>query len=534
VTGLRQHIVAWRALVTASGRGDNWRRLWLLPLLALVLGVYALYCSAGTFGHWPEYSRYYDLLAEGFRSGHLYLPVAPAPELLAQADPYDPRHARLWMWDISLYGGKYYAYWGPLPALLQALTKSLLRIEGMIGDQYLVFFFTSLSAVLGALLIDAVARRHFPAVPRWLVGVAIIAFCFANPALYLVASAGVYQAAITSGQAFLLGGVLAAYEALAGPNAVTRRRRLLLAGLAWGCALSCRVSLGPCIALMGAAAVATQMQRDRPWLKSAALDALCLGLPVAACCSGLLAYNYLRFGELLEFGTTHQLSHLKFRVSSIYWGTNLYAYSLTPYELSCRFPYLLQNWYEGPKGLPAWFRTPPQYHVQEPVAGWLLAVPFTWLAPASIVSVVSAWRRRLPEPRAFGFVLAAVVCLGSVTGFAELGLYMATMRYLADVTNGLVLLGVLGAFSLCSLREGLLRRVAGSLVALLGAATLAAGLLLGFQGYTRHFAQKNPALQAQLERSLSFCPAKPPPRPKPAPRPKRAKPKRAQQKATQS
>lgn len=532
---LRHRIVAGLGRARTSIAAGHWPRLWLLPLLALILFVYVFYCTAGRFHRWPEYSRYYDLLAEGFRSGHLYLPVDPAPELLAQADPYDPKHARLWMWDISLYGGKYYLYWGPLPALLQAAAKSLLRIHGMVGDQYLVFAFSSLSALFGALLIEGVARRHFSGLPRWLVGVAIVAFAFANPALYLVASAGVYQAAIMGGQAFLLGGVLAAYEGLLATRNVARRRMLLISGMALGCALSCRVSLAPCIALIGAAAVLTRARRGQSWLAAAVLDALCIGLPVATCSAGLLLYNHLRFGEWLEFGTTLQLSLLKFRVSPSYWGTNLYAYALTPYELSCRFPYLLQNWYQGPKGLPAWFTTPAGYFVQEPVAGWLLAVPFTWLAPVAGVTVALSRRHPLPAPRALAFVAAAAACLGSVTGFAELGLYMATMRYLSDVTNGLVLLGALGAFSLWSLRDGLLRKGAALLIALLGVATLATGLALGIQGYTRHFASQNAPLNERLEATLSACPAKPPAPPRPAkrrpkPRPKRdPQPRREQQ-----
>jgi 4-amino-4-deoxy-L-arabinose transferase-like glycosyltransferase len=164
----------------------------------------------------------------------------------------------------------------------------------------------------------------------------------------------------------------------------------------------------------------------------------------------------------------------------------------------------------------------------------LVAVPFTWLAPFALAPIVSMRRRTVPAPRALGFVIAAGLCLASVSGFAELGLYMATMRYLADVTNGLVLLGALGGFSLWSLREGLLRRGAAALVALLGVATLVTGLLLGFQGYTRHFARMNPPVQDRLERSLSFCPPRPPAPPKPARRNEPAKPTREKPRPTKS
>jgi hypothetical protein len=177
------------------------RALWMSALLTLIVLVYAYFASAGHSGAWPSYMAYYDLQAEGFRAGHLYLAVEPPQALLEQADPYNPRHGHWWMWDVSLYGGHYYLYWGPLPALLQALAKSVLGIHEIIGDQYLVFAFFSLSVVFGGLLIERVARRLFPRVPEALIALSILAFGFVNPVPHLIATAGVYQAAIAGGQA---------------------------------------------------------------------------------------------------------------------------------------------------------------------------------------------------------------------------------------------------------------------------------------------------------------------------------------------
>ncbi len=514
----------------AAFGSSRWPRLWLVPLLLVIELVYVFYCSAGTFTRWPEYNRYYDLLADGFRNGQLHLPIAPSPELLAQQDPYDYRHVRLWLWDISLYDGKYYLYWGPVPALFQAIGKTLLGIDRSIGDQYLVFFFSSVSALFGALLIEKIARHHFAAVPRWLVGVAILSFAFANPVVYLVATAGVYQTAITGGQTFLLGGFLFAYSAVTTEQqAAGRKRRLLLCGAAFGLALGCRISLAPCIGLMLLATLLVGLRREDGWVRRSIVDALYLGLPVVAAGGLLLVYNYARFGEWLEFGVNYQLSTLEFRMSRSYWAANLYAYMLAPYEVTCRFPYLLQNWYEGPKGLPAWFKTPDGYLVQEPTAGWLVTAPITWLSPVPVVALLASVRRRGPSvPRTYLFCVACCLFLGSVTGVAVMGLYGTTMRYLGDVTYGLVLLGVLGGFTLLSLPRLLpLRKPLSAAFTLLAASTLLIGLLLGEQGYIQHFKRGNPALHARLEKTLSVCP-------EPAPAPpvdKRVKRKHKQRKA---
>src|SRR5882724_2942624 len=141
------------------------RWLVLLFVIGLVEALYAFDASAGFLATWPTFTTNYDLQAEGFRSGHLWVALAPAPELLAQADPFDPAHSRLWAWDLSLYKGHYYMYWGPLPALAIAAIKTAARLKTPIGDQFALFTFMSLTALSGALLIDRMARRVFPRVP---------------------------------------------------------------------------------------------------------------------------------------------------------------------------------------------------------------------------------------------------------------------------------------------------------------------------------------------------------------------------------
>src|SRR5512141_1067406 len=67
----------------------------LVRLCVAVVGVlvvaylYVFYSSAGRLSSWNSQTNYFNLLAEGFRAGHLHLSVEPSPELLAMADPMD-------------------------------------------------------------------------------------------------------------------------------------------------------------------------------------------------------------------------------------------------------------------------------------------------------------------------------------------------------------------------------------------------------------------------------------------------------------
>src|SRR4051812_15206970 len=144
---------------------------WVVLSLAVlfVWMVYVFFVTAGTFSHWPTYNANYDLLAEGFRAGHLYIPVLPAPQLLAAADPFDYSNRPYWFWDMSFYKGHYYLYWGPLPAAILALVKNVFRFSSRIGDQYVVFWSYAIYILSGSLFIERMSRRLFPTVPVYFV-----------------------------------------------------------------------------------------------------------------------------------------------------------------------------------------------------------------------------------------------------------------------------------------------------------------------------------------------------------------------------
>ena len=144
---------------------------------------------------------------------------------------------------MSLYKGHYYLYWGPVPALIHAGLKTLLRIDTRLGDQYIVFLFASLQAIAGTLLLARLRRRLFPELPRHYLVMAVLVFAFVNPTLFNLARAAVYEAAIVGGHAFLLAGMLAAFAAVGqaptAPRAGRRSRSPAVAGC-WRSAVAYR------------------------------------------------------------------------------------------------------------------------------------------------------------------------------------------------------------------------------------------------------------------------------------------------------
>ncbi|HVY39475.1 MAG TPA: hypothetical protein VHM31_16145 [Polyangia bacterium] len=484
----------------------------VLALLVTACCLEALYwfiVTAGRVTHLPRYySSLLNDLAEGFRLRHLHMAVEPPAALLAQANPFDPAYRGLWYWDVSLYGGHYYLYWGPVPAMFLAVVKTLLRSHTVINDEVVVFWLASLQLVAGIWIIRRAARSFFAEPPVALQVLAALVMGLANPTPYNLARGCVYEAAIVGGQAFLLLGVACAAESVArGQN---RARWRAAAGVAWALALGCRVSLAPAVALMAIATALVESGRDGRLamrLRRVVVAGLPLGMPLLAGIFGLLLYNRFRFDAWLEFGRRYQLTWISAPTSSSFILPSLYSFLLRKPALSCRFPFFFAIPDMGARAFPAWFHLPPGYFVYEQVAGTLLTCPWSWLAPIAVVMAVRQLRSGQGAPGAVWAVVVAGVG-ATVALLPAMTVASATNRYLGDAVGGIVLSGVCGAFYLHAStrnRGRWRRRAAMGALGALGAASAFAGLALGFLGQYAHFPNNNPPLGEKLVQKLSVC-----------------------------
>jgi hypothetical protein len=232
----------------------------------------------------------------------------------------------------------------------------------------------------------------------------------------------------------------------------------------------------------------------------------------------LLAYNKARFDHWLEFGLKYQLNTLPLRTSPAYLPLNLYSYLLRPMGYSCRFPFVSALREIGLRGFPSGTRFPPGYTTPEPLAGLLMSAPWTWLVLlVPILAIVALVRRRARGgglsldrvARGRLWMAGAFVVLGGVTLLPAIAAFSATMRYLADISTGFVLLAT-GAAWMVQVDAAVqgrawARRSWTILMILLALMTIVFGLLLGVQGYDDMFLHQNPALYRTWVRALSFC-----------------------------
>jgi len=433
--------------------------IYLLTIFSslMVLAVYVWLVSCGLWTKWPATTTYYDQLATSFSRGDLALETKPDPALLALPDPYDPS-ARTGIQaptDISLYNGKFYLYFGPLPALLLMIARIFSPRE--IGDQYLVFIFVSGIFIFQSLLLFKIKEMFFSELSPWFVPAGILVSGLICPVGWVLSLPTVYNAAITGGEFFFMAGFYFAFRALDHPS--ISNWGLAAAGIFWVAALGSRITqILPIgfMTLMVAIWIVSKYRRPDKFSRSIP-SLLALGLMLGIGLAGLAWYNWARFGSVFETGITYQLAgpflqkYHQELFSPVYIVQNIYNYLLIPPKLKSAFPFLIPV-YGNIKPILSFLPLPGIYYSQE-ITGYLFNAPFILFAIIPAVSLFSNLRQSKNSPNEgdrslFNWLVTGL--LGSfLFGFAFfLVFFWVAMRYFTDFIPTLALLSIIGFWQL--------------------------------------------------------------------------------------
>jgi hypothetical protein len=307
---------------------------------------------------------YYNLLVDGFQRGKLWMEVEPDPALLQLAPDKRPGNAP-YLLDASLYRDRYYLYFGVVPVVLLFWPFSVLT-----GHDLPVAVAALVLAMLALVVSWAwwreMRRRFFPQLAAGWDGLAVLAFGFCSVLPSTLRRPLFYEVAITAGWFF---GALMLWALVRAVDSPRRARWLVGAGVAAGLAIGSRANLAPVALLaltLGAALVARANGGGFRRLVACVAFAAAGAAPIGA---GLAAYNYARFGSVLEFGHSYQLGlnpQTMFRSTNL--AHNIPLYYFAPPQLSVYFPFVAPA-EEPPK--------PVDYIGREHVHGqfpWTLAV----------------------------------------------------------------------------------------------------------------------------------------------------------------
>jgi hypothetical protein len=488
---------------------SNHTDFWLLLIVGLALLSYVWIISIGTMNKWPSGRDYFWMLAQAFQKGQTSLLVEPSPALLKLENPYDlsQRKSLDYLWDTTLYHGKYYLYWGPVPAVLAILINLITKQP--VSDAWLVFLFVTGTVLFSVLLLRKLFQDD--RLPGWVFWGGVLACAVNIPLIWLFTHPAYYEASIAGGQFFMMAGFFLLYLAFRSPKVHTGY--VFFSALAFGLAGGTRISLLPSViflAFMILLRVYLAHQRNLRASGPAFAAAL---IPLAIIGLSLTAYNYDRFGSIFEFGHRYQLTGLAStadysdQTSLSYVIPSTYSYFFRPPSLSEQFPFITVPAIKE-KMWPFFINPPENYYYAEPLAGLLLVVPligFTailllrvfWLLINGDVFITNIRYRDNEVLIWFGAAMLGYILIQT----AVLLVFVSTsMRYLVDITPALIVLSSIfvGLYTQSFGEKGYWVKVILFLWLFTASLTVLAGLLIGLTGGQNNFLNKNPQLYHQL------------------------------------
>jgi len=436
------------------------RQMYLMGIFAVLLSLmtYAWYLSFGKQNQLSITTTYYDQLATSFQHGRLWLEESPSPTLLALPYPYSHKERKdanaSFPWDITFYGGRFFLYWGPVPAIVLAGVKFI--FPPLIGDQYLVFAFSAGILIFSTLLIIDIWHRFFQQVPISLVLLCVLLAAFANPITYMLGRSEIYEAAITGGQFFLIGELYFTFSAI--EKTPVSKRRLMLASIFLVCATGSRTTLMIPAVFLIAMTFLWIIANDKGLKKlpNSGSQLIALGLPLGLGMLGLGWYNWARFGSVLETGFRYQLTDLDLNrlynmtFSQSYILPNLQNYLFNPLKIISAFPFIVP---EKGQSLLALRAGTPNIYDAEIITGIIFSLPFVLFAIIPVASIFSSAVKRFikkekkassRDDKLFLWITVCLIGTSFIPFAVLLFFFYAIMRYQADFTPSLVLLSVLG------------------------------------------------------------------------------------------
>ena len=398
----------------------------------------------------------YNHMADALINGHVDLGMPVNKDLAALSNPYDT-WARTQiaatsgdrtpiLWDTAFKSGKYYSYFGVLPALFMFVPFKLITGSDLsVGSAILIL--ALINTILSMMVAVQIARLFSRSKSSCSLGAAMLISCAIFMGLQIMNLVPVrffYQLPQTMARAFVLIAISCWVQSkLSGLN----KAWLALGSLAMAMTLGCR----PQFMLAAIVAIPLFWEEIRGlWLQGqTGIRGLvrevgiwaCALVPVFLVFAPLLAYNKVRFGSYLDFGANYNLTGFDMPNSSLPYTQlfpMIFLYFLQPPVISTLFPLLTKT----PQFLPLWAP------MQNSYGGYL-----TTIAPfALILFMMPKWRIRLRMHRVsslcwfLGFYALVVFCFDvHVVGYDS--------RYLVDCGWALMLLFAMLFLSIDSERK---------------------------------------------------------------------------------
>ncbi len=291
----------------------------------------------------------YDELAQAVLDGKVYIDNDDVPQsLIDMKNPYDTTARQqqslltgdTYRWDVAYFNGHYYVYFGIVPLLLMYLPCRII-FDGPFPSALGIIVFAAIFSLGVFKLLGYLCKNHFKNVSLGAYILTSIAFVNCCGAMFLVKRPDFYSLPIICAMAFVVWGIYFWFKG----KSIEKKKNMyfFLGSLCCALAVGCR----PQSVLMCAVALpifAGYFITDRPILKKEKIiNLITLAIPFIVVASGIMYYNFIRFGSPIDFGsgynlTTNDVTRRGFNLGRT--GLGLFTYLFQTPKFTAIFPYL--------------------------------------------------------------------------------------------------------------------------------------------------------------------------------------------------
>jgi len=256
---------------------------------------------------YPVHQQYNKFLVDALLKGRTWLDYGTPENLLKAERPYDNsyRIANGYkfnsdvMWDWAWYKGKFYCYYGIVPAVILYLPYKLITGE-YLSNNGGISVFTSAIIILMALLWRFCVKKYMPNCGFVFFMLSFLALFFASGISAQLRFPRFYSIVQTAGLMFALAGCLLLLKSVENEN--VNRLKLFFACLCLALIAGCRPNM-----IFVSLLVPVVLWKYRSWklFSFVAIPYVIVAIP-------LCVYNYVRFDSIFEFGNKLVLTGYNF------------------------------------------------------------------------------------------------------------------------------------------------------------------------------------------------------------------------------
>ncbi len=394
----------------------------------------------------------YHKLAVALTQGHVYLDDEVPKWLRTMENPYNTSErnrlvqetGEAYLWDNAYFNGHYYVYFGIVPVLLCYLPYYLAFHASLPND--IVILICSILICAAALrLLGTMVKKWFPSISYHVYLFLAAVFPASTGCVLLLQKPEIYEVPVAMGVMFAILGLDLWLESVQDGEIVSVAKIAagsLCVALVAGCRPNIFLVFFASFLIFGRFLVRERKLCVQYYGK--AFAAFCI--PFAVVGIGLMYYNWIRFGSVVDFGASYNLTNNDLTNRGSYIGRiglGLFEFLWKPFALCVKFPFLRSQAVESAfmgKTVSSW-----------ELGGVLTACPFCLASMA-----VFLWPKRFRQYKQ-PFYLAVFSVLAAVATAAVTANIAAIFpRYKVDFAY---LFAIAGTLAVCMM-EGYLAAAA--------------------------------------------------------------------------